>query len=111
MTRKKDHWISVRVSEEENRIIEEKMKQCGIRNKGAYMRKMAMDGYCLNLQFEEIKKLLHLLGKCGNNLNQYAKKANCYGDVYRQDMKELKGQFSEMQAFMKKVLAKMLEIQ
>ena len=108
MNRKR--WISFRVSEEEFRLIEEKMKQHGIRNRGAYLRKMALDGYCLSLQFDEIRKILHLMGKCGNNLNQYAKRANGYGDIYRQDMRELKGQFSEMQGLMKKLLQKMLEM-
>jgi len=107
--RKKNRWISIRVSEEENRIIEEKMKQSGIRNKGAYMRKMAMDGYCLSLQIAEMKTLLSLLGRCSNNLNQYAKRANGYGDIYRQDMKNLQIDFSEMRKEVKQIMIKLTE--
>ena len=42
----REHWINVRVNPEELARIREKQKELGIRNTGAYMRKMAMDGYC-----------------------------------------------------------------
>ena len=45
----REHWINVRVNPEELARIREKQKELGIRNTGAYMRKMAMDGYCVNL--------------------------------------------------------------
>lgn len=57
----REKWISVRVTEEENRAIEEKMKQHGILNRGAYIRKMAIDGYCLSLEVKELQKLAALL--------------------------------------------------
>ena len=104
----REKWISVRVTEE-NRAIEEKMKQHGILNRGAYIRKMAIDGYCLSLDVEELKKLAALLGRYGNNLNQVAKRANTYGDIYRQDIRELKNQLSEMQELMKRILTKISE--
>ena len=44
----REHWINVRVNPEELARIREKQKELGIRNTGAYMRKMAMDGYCVN---------------------------------------------------------------
>lgn len=71
----REKWISVRVTEEENRAIEEKMKKHGILNRGAYIRKMAIDGYCLSLEVKELQKLATLLGRYGNNLNQVAKRA------------------------------------
>ena len=40
----REHWINVRVNPEELARIREKQKELGIRNTGAYMRKMAMDG-------------------------------------------------------------------
>ena len=39
----REHWINVRVNPEELARIREKQKELGIRNTGAYMRKMAMD--------------------------------------------------------------------
>ena len=105
----REKWISVRVTEEENRAIEEKMKQHGILNRGAYIRKMAIDGYCLSLEVKELQKLATLLGRYGNNLNQVAKRANTFGDIYRQDIRELKDQLAEMQDLMKQILTKISE--
>ena len=39
----REHWINVRVNQEELARIREKQKELGIRNTGAYMRKMAMN--------------------------------------------------------------------
>ena len=37
------------VSEEEQELIRERMAQAGIRNMGAYMRRMALCGYVLQI--------------------------------------------------------------
>lgn len=50
----REHWINVRVNPEELARIREKQKELGIRNTGAYMRKMAMDGYCVNLDLSDV---------------------------------------------------------
>ena len=72
----REHWINVRVNPEELARIREKQKELGIRNTGAYMRKMAMDGYCVNLDLSDVAQVSTLLRRCSNNLNQYAKRAN-----------------------------------
>ena len=72
----REHWINVRVNPEELARIREKQKELGIRNTGAYMRKMAMDGYCVNLDLSDVAQVSILLRRCSNNLNQYAKRAN-----------------------------------
>ena len=43
--RKRNIQMKFYVTEEEKRLIEEKMAQLPIRRYGAYMRKMAIDGY------------------------------------------------------------------
>ena len=60
---------------EKNRIYE-KMLGMGIRSLSAYIRKMALDGYCLHLDLKELRRMAYLLQMCSNNLNQYAKAAN-----------------------------------
>lgn len=79
----REHWINVRVNPEELARIREKQKELGIRNTGAYMRKMAMDGYCVNLDLSDVAQVSTLLRRCSNNLNQYAKRANESGSIVR----------------------------
>ena len=51
MTKKRRRPINlhVMVSEEEQALIRERMAEAGIRNMGAYMRKMALSGYVLHV--------------------------------------------------------------
>ena len=43
--RKRDVQVNFRVSPEELALIEQKMAQLGTKNREAYLRKMALDGY------------------------------------------------------------------
>jgi len=42
------------VNEREKALIEEKMHQLGTKNMGAYIRKMAIDGYVVRLDLSDI---------------------------------------------------------
>ena len=46
------------VSDDEKRIIKAKMAQLGTKNMGAYLRKMAIDGYIIKVDYTQQKKLL-----------------------------------------------------
>ena len=46
--RKRDIQLKVRVTPEERAMIEAKMAQLGTTNMGAYLRKMAIDGYVVS---------------------------------------------------------------
>jgi hypothetical protein len=78
------------ISENEEILIEEKMKEAGIKNKSAYLRKMALDGYIIKQDFTVVKDVIYQLNHIGNNLNQLTKIANTYGDVYLSEIKSIK---------------------
>ena len=69
---RRDQDVHFLASKEEVQRIHEKMDELGIRSMGAYLRKMALDGYCINLDLQDVKELVSLLRRCSNNLNQYA---------------------------------------
>ena len=79
--RKRNVQIKFRVTEEERSLIEEKMKQVPTRNMEAYLRKMAIDGYIIQVDHSDIKKMTAELQKIGVNINQIAKRANTTGNV------------------------------
>lgn len=54
--RKRTVQIKFRVTEEEHRIIEQRMKLVPTRNMAAYMRKLALDGYIIQIDHTDIKK-------------------------------------------------------
>ena len=64
------------VSEDERAQIEEKMAQLGTGNMSAYLRKIAIDGFVVNLDLPELRELTMLLRRSSANLNQLTKLAN-----------------------------------
>ncbi len=94
--RKRNIQIKFRVTEEERTLIEEKMKQVPTSNMEACLRKMAIDGYIIQIDHSDIKKMTAELQKIGVNINQIAKRANATGNVYQEDIEEIKGALKEI---------------
>ena len=78
------------VSDDEKRIIQSKMAQLGTKNMGAYLRKMAIDGYTVRLDIPELKEILSLLRYAGNNLNQLTRRVHETGRIYDADLADIK---------------------
>lgn len=93
--RQRDVHLHVMVSEEERALIQERMAEAGIRNMGAYMRKMALNGYVLHVDLSPVRELVSLQRRCSNNLNQVAIHANTYG-VYPEEIKTLQRDYAEL---------------
>ena len=79
--KKREHRLFIRVTDEERNRILDKMYGMGIHSLSAYIRKMALDGYCLNLDLPQLRRMAYLLQNCSNNLNQVAKRANENGKI------------------------------
>lgn len=103
--------LEARLTEQELKLIEEKMKQCGIKNKSAYLRKMAIDGYLIQLDLSDVKEMIRLLRINSNNLNQYARKANECGSVYEKDIRDLQNQQKLLWVEMRKILENLSKLQ
>ena len=108
---RRDQDVHFLASNEEVQRIHEKMDELGIRSMGAYLRKMALDGYCINLDLQDVKELVSLLRRCSNNLNQYAKRANETGNIYESDIRDLQERLEEIWTDMKEVLVCLSSIQ
>jgi len=94
--RKRTVQIKFRVTEEERAMIEEKMKLIPTRNMAAYLRKMAIDGYVIQVDHSDIKAMTAEIQKIGVNINQIARRANATGNVYQEDIEEIKGVLNEI---------------
>ena len=102
--------ILLRLTPTEEQRIRQKMQQVGIRCRAAYIRKMAIDGYCIHLDIKDLKRVSFLLSNMANNLNQYAHKANATGKVYQEDIEQLKKQHEEIWEVMNSVLMRLSNI-
>lgn len=92
----RDVRLHFRVTQSEEQRIRKKMEQLGIRSMSAYLRKMALDGYCVRLDYDYPKQITSLLRRCSNNLNQVAKRANETGSIYAADIEDLQMRLDEI---------------
>ena len=106
----RDIVLHLRVSQSEYERIQRKMADLGVHSMSAYLRKMAMDGYCLRLDYDEMKQMVHLLRVTSNNLNQYAKRANENGSIYAVDIQDLQQRLDNLWSVCKDILAKLATI-
>ena len=53
--RRRPVHLHVMVSEEELALIRERMAEAGVRNLGAYVRKMALNGYVLHVDLSPVR--------------------------------------------------------
>ena len=104
---KRKHNVHFRVNPEEEELIRRKMEDAGISSVAAYMSKMAIEGYVVRLDLSDVKEAIRLLRISGNNLNQYAKKANETGSIYAEDIKDVKARQEELWKVLKQILDKL----
>lgn len=77
----------------------------GIKNKSAYMRALALNGYILKLDMPQIREMLRLLGNMTNNLNQIAKRLNAHGNLYETEIEEIQQKQDELWKMMHQLLS------
>ena len=96
MPNNRTNKISVRLSDGEYARMKTKMAEAGYTSMSRYMRKMMLDGYIVNIDTSDIRKMVYLVRMCSNNLNQYAKKANAFGTVYKDDIKDIQQRLDDI---------------
>jgi hypothetical protein len=89
--RKRTEGIHFYVTKEERDLIRRRMLLSKTRNMGAYLRKMAIDGYIIDVDTTPIKEVYEEMHKIGVSINQIAKKVNMTGELEPEKMEELKG--------------------
>lgn len=78
------------VTEEENELIEQKMEQAHTKQFGAYARKMLIDGLIVHIDHKDIKNQTAEIQKIGRNINQLIKLMHSTGNIYEEDIHEIK---------------------
>ena len=102
--RKRNIQMKFYVTEEEKRLIDEKMAQLPTRRYGAYLRKMAIDGYIIQLDTTDIKRMNAALSTIGRNINQIAKRLNAGGPAYQADMEEIRERMEQIWQLQRRIL-------
>ena len=94
--RKRNVQLHFMVTEHERSLIDIKMEQLGTKNLGAYLRKMAIDGYVIHLDLSDIRELVTLLRRTSNSLNQLTKRVHETGNIYGEDINDLRESYNKL---------------
>ena len=85
-------------------------EQYGTSNLSAYLRKMAIDGYVVNLDLPELRELVALLRRSSNNLNQLTRRVHETGRYYDADMEDLQQNYEKLWDVAQKLLSSLAKI-
>lgn len=110
MAREKNSGIYFKVTDEERALIEQRMALAGVRNMSAYIRKMCIDGYTINLQIPELDECAKLLRYTSNNVNQIARRVNSGGGVYPDEKDDIAAKLTEVERLFGNILEQLSKI-
>ena len=82
-------------------LVQHKMRQLGTHNFGAYARKMLIDGYIIKVDYTQQKKLAAAVSRAASNINQICRRINSKGNLYEDDVTELKERQKEIWQLLK----------
>ena len=97
--------LRVPVTPEERELIRQKMALLHTRNFSAYARKMLIDGYVVHIDTTDIRAQTAELQKIGVNINQIARRLNNMGQLYTQDVADIKGALAQIWQLQRYILS------
>ena len=88
--RERKNELKIFLSDDEQYILEQKVKISGMKSKSAFLRRLILYGFVYDLDYSDLRDYNATLGKISGNLNQIAKRMNATGNVYKADVEEVK---------------------
>lgn len=105
--RKRPIEVKFRCTKEERDEISRRMALLGTTNMAAYIRKMCLNGYIVNLDLPELRDMVSLLRHINANFNQIAKRVNTTGRLYDVDLQEMRSGLDTIWNGMNRILTKL----
>ena len=105
--RKRDIQVKFYVDEKELEQINRRVRLVNVTNRGAYLRKMAIDGFVVNVDTSDLKAAVKEMNAIGNNINQITRNVNTYG-VAQADVTAIRMKVDEIWQLLKYTLSNVL---
>ena len=99
--------LKFRVTEEEKKKIKKRMAQAKLDNQEAYIRKVAIDGYIVNLEIPGLKELVADMRVYSKRFNEITKRVNATDNIYPEDISEMRTMLSDIYDRQKAILAEL----
>ncbi|CUN84069.1 MULTISPECIES: MobC family plasmid mobilization relaxosome protein [Coprococcus] len=104
--RKRTNPVQIYLDDDEQYILDEKFRVSGMKSKSAFLRKLILYGYVYDVDYSYLRNYNTELGRISSNLNQIAKRINSTGNIYQEDMDEVKELMNEIWRTQKSMLSK-----
>ncbi len=104
--RERKNELKIYLSDDEQYILEQKVKISGMKSKSTFLRHLILYGFVYDIDYSCLWDYNVALGKIGGNLNQIAKRMNATGNVYAADVKEVKELMKKVWDTQKAMLSK-----
>ena len=103
--RKRDIQIKFYVNEKELNQINKRADKANMSSRGAYLRKMAIDGFIVNVDTTDLKQAVKEMNLIGKNINQIVRNANTYG-VMKGDVEAIRSKVDDIWQLLRYTLSK-----
>ena len=104
--RERQNELKIYLNNDEQYILEQKFKISGMKSKSSFIRHLILYGYVYDVDYEHLREYNTILARIGNNLNQIAKRINSTGNIYQDDMNEVKELMNKVWRTQKSMLSK-----
>ena len=104
--RNRTNPVQFYLDDDEQYILDEKFKLSGMKSKSAFLRKLILYGYVYDVDYSYLRNYNTELGRISSGLNQIAKRINSTGNIYQEDMDEVKELMNEVWRTQKSMLSK-----
>ena len=94
------------LNDDEKYILDEKFRLSGMKSKSAFLRKLILYGYVYDVDYSYLRNYNTELGRISSSLNQIAKRVNSTGNIYQDDMNEVKELINKVWHTQKSMLSK-----
>ena len=104
--RKRTNPVQFYLDDDEQYILDEKFRVSGMKSKSAFLRKLILYGYVYDVDYSYLRNYNTELGRISSSLNQIAKRLNSTGNIYKEDMDEVKELMNKVWHTQKSMLSK-----
>lgn len=101
--RERPVMLTFYVTEEEKEFIKYKMSLMNVTNMSAYLRKMAIDGMLVQVDYSQFDEIGKNIEGVSRNINQIAKRVNSTETIYAGDMRQILEKQEEIWQLLKSI--------
>ena len=94
--RERNNQLILRLNDDEKYILDVKCKYAEYKNKYDYLRHLILYGYTYFVDYSELHDYNINLSRISKSLNQIAARVNATGNIYQEDMEEVKELMKEV---------------